>query len=174
MKKLLCAVLAVSVALFTFIPASFADGKTIMDTATFSRYYAAAIKTTQSGNIFTEDTIKWTVGAVNDVCQISVNDYCVVQLSLPTGTKDISEIVMIAAGDGSSESGLAMIYTIAEIAMITGAIDKTAEVSDFMDTIGMTSDRLVDGGSGEKTIGKIKYSWSMSSIIGLLFSASVA
>lgn len=143
----------------------------LMTYSEFQKAYTSAAKQTKSGSKWDTKKISFTEGDVNDVWQVKVNDYCIIQLQAPAGTKDIAGVLMLCSIDGSEECLVSLLYTMCEIGLATGALDSVDEMGEFLEAIGIFSDEFKDGGEGELVVYDVKYGWSLSSLIGFMFYA---
>lgn len=112
------------------------------------------------------------------VGRMDIDEYSSIVLNVvqdKEGNLFIDSIMLFCAGDGSQKSGEQILYTIAGIIYACGGVETMDEVGDFFKTMGMMDDgALADGGKGSYEHDGIRYSWSSSDIVGLLFTVEKA
>lgn len=179
MKKILvfvlCFVLFVSSA-----KAAVTVDDTFISVNDFNTNFNVACILTGSGHKITSTNLQFTIGDLRDCFIITLgNGIIELHVYMPHikdyngKTNDINEIDLWFYSDGTVESVEHLTSAIIELALTTGAIDRTKDANNFITKLGFL-DNVSDGAENTLTINGLNYSYMISSMFGFHFSITKA
>ena len=115
----------------------------------------------------------WSIKSGNYASTVTINlsNTLALLITIPNNTDCINEIILLYISDGTNNSAIGFISALGELLYAVGAIDNLDETGELLDNLCML-DNLNDGDSNSIVIGDLKYSYSVSSLVGILFSVS--
>jgi hypothetical protein len=127
---------------------------------------------TEAGSKLRVGSLKIKSGEVNDVAQYMINKLIGITCTINKTDKSVSEIVLIAQGDGSMQSGVNILVAAGGVIHATNPDLQPEQRGDILKKIGLMGDNVdIKKLNGKTVKNNVEYQGYYNEQIGIMFSA---